>query len=105
MSAQWDARREAGWKAAGNARVTARVSGEAHDALALLAAHYGLDQRLVVQGLLLAAGAVLLRSSDADVIETMQQHRMSRPEAVFFRQMLDSQLTTRLNQQEETQCN
>lgn len=85
MSAAADAARETRHAAAGGKRLTARVSGDAHDMLVLLAQHHGMDQRRVVNSLLLAAGHTLLRTDDFQLQHVMRQHRMSRPEAELFR--------------------
>ncbi len=97
MSARADAARERRWKARGHARLTARITRQANDALHLLAAHYMLDQRQVVQGLLLAAGNILLSQGKEEVIATMREHHMSRNEAEFFLSMRCVDLTANLH--------
>lgn len=83
----------------GQARLTARISGVADDALALLANHYHLPRREVVQTLLLAAQSELLRHDDSQVISIMHDHRMSHAEAQLFQQMRKA-LPMQLNQQD-----
>lgn len=92
MSSIHDQAREARWKASGGARITARVSGGASDALALLAANYGLEQRKVLDLVLLAAGAVLLNDDEAQLVTTMREHRMSRVEASVFRDLVSARI-------------
>lgn len=93
MTSEWDAAREARWKASGGSRVTARVSGGAHDALQLLAHKHGLEQCKVLDLILLAAGAVLLSDTERDLLATMTEHRMSRSEALLFREMVAAQIS------------
>lgn len=104
MTASADAARERRWKARGHTRLTARIHGDAHDALVLLAAHFRLDQRQVVEGLLLAAGQNLLGHDDTDLIAAMRDYRMSREEAEFMRAMARTDLTSRLTRQGEREC-
>jgi hypothetical protein len=96
MSQQADAARERRWKARGHARLTARISSSADDALTLLANHFHMQRREVVQCLLLAAGANVLGQGDPELIAIMHEHRMSRVEAEFLRDMRNAALHQKL---------
>ena len=88
---------DARWKARGNTKLNARITGAADDGLALLAAHYRLSRGATVNALLLAGATALLgHTGDAEIIALMHAHHFSRAEAELFRQALASNFSANL---------